>query len=59
MCRYQTISAHLLDITHFDLSNLSLKMKIKMPLILIQLQNLVPKSNSAKMISFDIAPVQK
>ena len=33
--------------------------KEKMPAILIQLQIVLPKSNSAKMISSDIALVQK
>ena len=35
------------------------KKENKMSAILIQLQNVLPKSNSAKMISSDIALVQK
>ena len=49
MCRYQIISGDI---------NLSHKKENKMSAILIQLQNVLPKSSSAKMISSDIALVQ-
>ena len=42
-----------------DLSNLSRKKENKMSAILIPLQNVLPKSNSSKMITSDFALVQK
>ena len=43
----------------FRFKQLKPKKEKKMLAILIQLQNVLPKSNSAKMISSDIALVQK
>ena len=49
------------EVCHFQISTIKPKKENKMSEILIQLQNVLPKSNSAKMIglSSDIALVQK